>query len=128
MFDAKFGCSPTMTGSLPHTDPIEACRLVTRFLKDIPVWPQLPKRSFLENMYLQYSQGFPGVVIESEGEKIYVDRSKDVSKPLERLYQAYLENDFAKYPISQDYAQGLYAFLALQNLSPRAVKGHVTGP
>lgn len=128
MLDTKFGCLPTMTGSMPHTDPIEACSLVTRFLKDIPVWPQLPKRSFLENMYVQYSQGFPGVVIEREGEKIYIDRSKDVSKPLERLYQAYLENDFAKYPISQDYAQGLYAFLALQDLSPRAVKGHVTGP
>jgi len=117
-----------MTGSLPHTDPIEACRLVTRFLKDIPVWPQLPKRSFLENMYVQYSQGFPGVVIEREGEKIYIDRSKDLSKPLERLYQAYLENDFAKYPISQEYAPGLYAFLALENLTPRAVKGQVTGP
>jgi len=128
MFDAKFGCLPTMTGSLPHTDPIEACRLVTRFLKDIPVWPQLPKRSFLENMYVQYSQGFPGVVIEREGEKIYIDRSKDLSKPLERLYQAYLENDFAKYPISQEYAPGLYAFLALENLTPRAVKGQVTGP
>ena len=127
MLDTKFGCLPTMTGSMPHTDPVEACSLVTRFLKDIPVWPQLPKRSFLENMYVQYSQGFPGVVIE--GEKIYVDHEKqDLTASLEKLYTAYLENDFAQYPLTQDYAAGLYTFLGLDNLSPRAVKGQVTGP
>ena len=115
-----------MIGSMPHTDPAKACALVARHLKDIPVWPQLPKRSFLENMYVQYSQGFPGVVLE--GEKIYIDRTQDLTASLEKLYTAYLENDFAKYPLGQDYAAGLYAFLALPNLSPRAVKGQVTGP
>jgi len=126
MPDTKFGCLPTIIGSMPHTDPVEACSLVTRYLKDIPAWPQLPKRSFRENMYVQFSEGFPGVVVKED--KIYVDRSQDLSKPLERLYTAYLENDFNKYPIGQDYAAGLHAFLALENLSPLAVKGHVTGP
>ncbi len=64
MPDVEFGCLPTVIGSMPHTDPAAACSLVTRFLKDIPAWPQLPNRSFLENMYVQYSQGFPGVVVE----------------------------------------------------------------
>jgi methionine synthase II (cobalamin-independent) len=126
MPDTKFGCLPTIIGSMPHTDPVEACSLVTRYLKDIPAWPQLPKRSFRENMYVQFSEGFPGVVIEEN--RIYVDRSQDLNKPLEQLYTAYLENDFNKYPISQDYAAGLHAFLGLENLSPLAVKGHVTGP
>jgi methionine synthase II (cobalamin-independent) len=126
MPDVKFGCLPTIIGSMPHTDPVEACSLVTRYLKDIPAWPQLPKRSFLENMYVQYSEGFPGVVVEED--RIYIDRSQDLDKPLEQLYAAYLENDFNKYPIGQDYAAGLHAFLALENLSPLAVKGHVTGP
>jgi len=126
MPDTKFGCLPTIIGSMPHTDPVEACSLVTRYLKDIPAWPQLPKRSFRENMYVQFSEGFPGVVVKED--KIYVDRSQDLSKPLEQLYTAYLENDFNKYPIGQDYAAGLHAFLALENLSPLAVKGHVTGP
>jgi len=122
----EFGCLPTAIGSMPHTDPVEACSQVTRYLKDIPAWPQLPNRAFLENMYAQYSQGFPGVVVKENS--IYVDRSQDLDKPLEQLYAAYLENDFDKYPVSADYAAGLHAFLSLTNLSPLAVKGQITGP
>jgi len=124
--DVRFGCLPTIIGSMPHTDPVEACSLITRYLKDVPAWPQLPRRSFRENMYAQFSEGFPGVVIEED--KIYVDRSRDLSKPLEQLYTAYLENDFDKYPIGQDFAAGLRTFLSTESLSPLAVKGHVTGP
>ena len=126
MPSVEFGCLPTVIGSMPHTDPSEACSLVTHYLKDIPAWPQLPNRSFQENMYVQFSQGFPGVVVKEDS--IYVDRSQDLNKPLEQLYAAYLENDVDKYPVSPEYAAGLYNFLDLKNLSPRAVKGQVTGP
>jgi len=126
MPDTEFNCLPTIIGSMPHTDPRKACALVTRYLKDIPAWPQLPRRSFLENMYVQYSEGFPGVVIGND--RIYVDTSKDYQKPLEELYAAYLENDDSRFPVGPDYAAGLYAFLEQENLSPLAVKGHVTGP
>ncbi len=122
----EFGCRATIIGSMPQTDPSEACSLVTRYLKDIPAWPQLPNRSFLENMCVQYSQGFPGVVVT--GDSIHVDRTQDMDKPLERLYAAYLANDYDKYPISPDYAAGLDRFLAMGDLSPLAVKGQVTGP
>jgi len=61
-------------------------------------------------------------------DSIYIDRSQDLDKPLERLYAAYLENDIDKYPISSDYAAGLHSFLALKNLSPKVVKGQITGP
>jgi methionine synthase II (cobalamin-independent) len=126
MSNTEFYCLPTIIGSMPHTDPRKACALIARFLKDIPAWPQLPRRSFLENMYVQYSEGFPGTVVEDG--RIYVDTSRDFTKALETLYQAYLENDAAGFPIGRDYAAGLYAFLELSGLAPRAVKGHVTGP
>jgi len=122
----EFNCLPTAIGSMPHTDPEAACAQVAKYLKEIPCWPQLPKRSFKENMYAQYSQGFPGITVTAD--KLYVDRTKDIDKPLERLYAAYLDNDFAKYPVSADYAAGLHAFLNLKGLSPLAVKGQVTGP
>jgi len=122
----EFGCLPTVIGSMPHTDPSEACSLVTHYLKDIPAWPQLPNRSFQENMYVQFSQGFPGVVLKEDS--IYIDRSQDLDKPLEQLYAAYLENDVDKYPVSPEYAAGLSSFLGLKNLSPKAVKGQITGP
>lgn len=122
----EFGCLPTAIGSMPHTDPSEACEQVTRYLKDVPAWPQLPERAFLENMYVQFSHGFPGVVVEEN--KIFIDRSRDLAQPLEKLYAAYLDNDFDKYPISAEYAAGLHSFLSLTNLSPLVVKGQVTGP
>jgi hypothetical protein len=126
MSNTEFYCLPTIIGSMPHTDPAKACALIARFLKDIPAWPQLPKRSFPENMYVQYSEGFPGAVVANNS--IYVDTSQDFTKSLEALYAAYLENDASRFPISKEYAAGLYAFLEQPGLSPRAVKGHVTGP
>jgi methionine synthase II (cobalamin-independent) len=77
-------------------------------------------------MYVQYSQGFPGVVVKDDS--IYIDRSRDLNKPLEKLYTAFLENDVDQFPIGPDYAAGLHSFLSLTNLSPRAVKGQITGP
>jgi len=124
----EFNCSPTIIGSMPHTDPKMACGQIAHYLKDIPAWPQLPRRSFLENMYVQYSQGFPGVVVSEVEKKIHVDRQQDLDRPLEQLYSAFLENKADEFAISADYAAGLYHFLALDNLAPRVVKGHVTGP
>ena len=79
----EFGCLPTAIGSMPHVDAKEACSLVAKYLPNIPVWPQLPRRSFLENMYAQYSEGLPGVVIEEE--RIYLDRA-GLDGQLEHLY------------------------------------------
>jgi methionine synthase II (cobalamin-independent) len=122
---AEFNCLPTAIGSMPQTDPEAACAQVVKYLREIPCWPQLPRRAFRENMYAQFSQGFPGIRLTED--RIYVDRTKDLDKALERLYAAYLENDVDKYAVSADYAAGLHAFLALK-LKPLAVKGQVTGP
>jgi hypothetical protein len=126
MSRSDFNCLSTMIGTMPQTNAIDACGQTLQYLKDIPAWPQLPNRSFLENMYVQFSQGFPGVVIENE--KIYVDRTKEINKPLEALYCAYLENDFGKYPITADYAAGLHQFLTYSDISVKAVKGQIVGP
>ena len=53
-------CLPTALGSLPIVDPMEACCLMTQSFPAIPAWPQLPKRTYLENMYVQFSEGYPG--------------------------------------------------------------------
>jgi len=124
--NCQFGCLPTIIGTFPHKDPVRACELVTHYLRDIPAWPQLPKRTFLENMYAQYSEGFPGIVIK--GDKIYVDRNQDLTKKLEKFYTDYLANDFSKYILSPEYAAGFHTFIGLDKLTSRAIKGHVTGP
>lgn len=128
MPNTEFNCLPTHTGSLPHTNPAKACALIAKYLKDLPAWPQLPKRSFLENMYVMYADGFPGLVVDEEGQRIYVDSSRDYTAELEKLYVAYLSENVDAFPIDADRAAGLYAFLEQSGLSPRAVKGQVTGP
>jgi len=77
-------------------------------------------------MYVQFSEGFPGIVIEEE--HIYVDRSQDLDPALERLYTAYLERDTTHYAISPDYAAGLHTLLASEVQPPLAIKGQITGP
>ncbi len=118
----------TSIGSMPHTDPVAACRALIDNLP-IPAWPQLPRRSFKENMYAQYSEGFPGVVVDEAQERIWVDRSQDLDAGLERLYTAYMANDLSYGAISPQYAAGLHAFLSVAAGRPwPAVKGAVTGP
>jgi methionine synthase II (cobalamin-independent) len=117
---------PISIGSLPHTDPEEACDLVLAHFPEVSAWPQLPKRSFLENMYVQFSAGFPGIVLE--GERIYVDRAQDLTAELECLYLAYLENDLDSYAINSTYAAGLAQWSKSEFNSCKVVKGQVTGP
>ncbi len=117
----------TAIGSMPHVDPQEACSLVLTHLPEAPVWPQLPQRAFLENMYVQFSEGFPGVMLEEE--RIWVNRSQDLSNSLEQLYTAYLENNTDHSAIGHEYAEGFHAFLDVVGKdTQKTVKGQVTGP
>ena len=77
----KGGLSTTAMGITPHEDVDEALRLA--FTMDIPFWPQLPKLSYYEDMYVQAMEHFPGVVIEVEW-KILLRFSGGIS-PLESL-------------------------------------------
>jgi hypothetical protein len=126
MKDTSFNLLPTMIGSMPHKDAKEACRIIARFLKDIPCWPQLPNRSSKEGMAVQVSAGFPGIL--EKGNDLLIDGAKEYSGALEQLYMAYLENDSSRFPITQEYASGLYEFLHQPDLSPLAVKGQLIGP
>ena len=125
MTDFTPGLRSLAAGSLPHTNAEAACRLALSTL-DIPTWPQLPRRSFLENMYVQFSESFPGVVVKNE--RIYIDRERDLDPELERLYIAYLMSDLEYAAISSEYAAGLYCFLDMEEDHPPIVKGQVTGP
>ncbi|MBI4332961.1 MAG: methionine synthase [Chloroflexi bacterium] len=122
-------CLATAVGSMPQASPEAASQMVLRFLPDIPAWPQLPARSFKENMYVQYSEGFPGFIVEDD--RFYIDPPAATDKSLERLYQAYVDNRPDAWKISEGYAAGLYALLReikAAATAPTAVKGQVTGP
>ncbi|MEW6600224.1 MAG: methionine synthase [Nitrospirota bacterium] len=114
----------TGIGSLPHTDPVEACNIILDSV-DIPFWPQLPHRSFRESMGPQYSEGFPFVRIE--GENLHVEQAEDAASAA--FYEAIAGR--TGFPISAEYAAGLHAFIDIlkkRNQHFDVIKGHITGP
>ena len=121
----EFGCLPTAIGSMPHINPDEACSIIMKYLPDIPIWPQLPRSSPKENMIIQFSEGFPGIVIN--GDKIHIEPSADFESELEQIYTDCEQDNAHKYGISTEYAAGLQAFLSKATGS-KIVKGQVTGP
>jgi hypothetical protein len=122
----NFNCAPTLIGSLPGIDPVEAYAMINKYLADLPAWPQLPGRVNLENMYIQYSEGFPG--IEVDREKIRFERAADFDSKLEQLYADSCEDNRDSYPVSKDYAAGLYAFALSQKSIIPVAKGQLIGP
>jgi methionine synthase II (cobalamin-independent) len=104
---------------------------ILRCFPELPAWPQMPARDWLESMYVQYSEGLPGAVIDRQGQRIYF-RADDAFKPqLENFYQAVVEGDVEPFAITERYALGLHRFLdsiARLGTRPRWVKGQVTGP
>jgi len=115
--------STTGIGSLSHKNAQEACRLILKTF-DIPFWPQLPKMSFREWMIPQYSEGMPYIRINEEKELVWVERNK--SDELERFYESCA--DKCRIAISEDYAEGLHAFLKTIKNRFKFIKGQVTGP
>jgi hypothetical protein len=54
----------TAMAVMPHTDVAQA--LETALSLDVPFWPQLPNYSYYEDMYVQASEHFPGIVLDLE--------------------------------------------------------------
>jgi hypothetical protein len=128
----RFAAAPSLVGSFPHTDPQALVdRIFSRFTA-LPAWPQLPARDWRESMYVQYSEGLPGAVVDRSSERIYFSTGNGFEGQLEAFYQAVVEEDVERFAIGRDYALGLHLFLeTLPRLGagqPRWVKGQVTGP
>ena len=126
----RFNYDATGIGSVPFTDPKTACDIIFENFKTIPFWPQLARRSFRENMYAQYAERLPGVVIDEGGKSVHLE-SAGVAETVEEVYQKYLDDDVEFFKISEDFAKGFYEFLERLKSPPpglRYVKGHITGP
>lgn len=130
MKHVQFKALPTMVGSFPHTDVDRLVDHIFEKLSHMPVWPQLPIRDFRESMYIQYSEGFPGVVLESTRQRMYFKADEKFYEELENFYQAVVEEKVEHFAISKDYAFGLHCFI--EKLRGRNkvnwLKGQVTGP
>ncbi len=116
----------TGVGSLPHRDPARAVKAVLGRFREVPYWPQLPRRTFLESMYVQFAAGLPASGID--GEKLFVEGGDRMMAEAERFYERFLSEESAPFSILADRAAGLDALLAADCGPCLAVKGQVTGP
>lgn len=121
-----FNCAATIIGAVPYTDATAACAGISKYLVDLPAWPQLPMRSNLENMYIQFSQGFPGIVVD--GQKIRAERRPDFDHALEQLYFDWADGKTDGYAIDKEHASGLYYLASSIDATLPLVKGQITGP
>lgn len=118
----------TGIGSLPYLDPGKSVRIICDSF-DIPFWPQLPKKSFKEHVYAQFSQGLPGLIVDEKQRSVHVDSSRDISEELAGIYEAYSSGDYDFLGITEEFSAGFYAFIkAAKRHKPEYVKGHITGP
>lgn len=117
------GCKTTAMGIMPHTNVERALELALSL--DIPFWPQLPNISFCEDMYVQTSQNFPGIVVDLSGEKISFDNAK-FGEELSDYSQRMAEPE--TFALSRSYSAVYHRFLAEDLQDYPAVRGQVTGP
>ena len=116
-------CKTTAMGIMPHKDVGRALELALGL--DIPFWPQLPNVSFHEDMYAQTSQGFPGIVIDLEGERVDFHSGR-----FEQELVIYSEkmNDPGYFALSADYSAVYHRFLERDLSGYAAIRGQITGP
>ncbi len=125
---SNFNFITTHVGSVPHP---EANKLVDKLvnLLDVPAWPQLSRRSFRENMYVQYSPLLPAIQEDTEQEKVFFDTSTDITDALEIFYTPFIADDVDAFALRPEYANGFFAMLeTLRNSNGEWAKGQVTGP
>ena len=122
----------TGIGSFPHQDDKEVLRLVLRNFPHIPFWPQLPKRSFLEGMVLQYSEGFPSLRWNEREQRVWVDTSHGFDIEIDKFYQHLEKGELDPFKITEDFARGLRILKDLSSEDNRTeikyIKGQITGP
>jgi hypothetical protein len=120
-----------MIGSTPGLDAAAAFEILAKFPLGIPTWPQLPKRSFKESMTVQYTEGFPGIVVDEKEKRIWIERDDRLLNDMASFYEAVLAADEKPFGITDAYAAGLHRFFV--NLAQGAkrfplIKGQVVGP
>lgn len=125
-------CLATGIGSFPYLDAATACDLVFRTIPEIPVWPQLTKADFREQMEIQYSEGLPRIVLDEAKQRMYFDTHGDITPDLEKFYENVLEENLDYFKISPEFSRGIQALKKrigekkLQSI--QYIKSQVTGP
>jgi len=116
-------CQTTAMGIMPHTDVERALGVALSL--DIPFWPQLPKVSYFEDMYVQALEHFPGARINVANQKIIFDRSLFYEELPSYLEKA---DDPETFRLTEEFSIVYHRFLEKDLSHYSAIRGQVISP
>jgi methionine synthase II (cobalamin-independent) len=126
-----FNFKATGIGSVPSVDVQDTCIHILEHFPEIPFWPQLVKRTHLEDMNIQFSEGLPLLEIIEEKRALTVSGG-DRESALVAFYDRFLAEDVDYFAISGAFAPGLYELVERIQKNPEqygpCVKGQIVGP
>lgn len=127
-----FGFMATGIGSVPFLEVEATCREILRLFPHMPFWPQFVKRSYLEDMSVQYSEGLPLLEVNEEKRSLTVSNTSERESELVNFYERFFSGDLDSFAISEAYAPGLYALMAslneIKSDQTHYIKGQSVGP
>jgi hypothetical protein len=113
----------TAMAVMPHRDVDRALRAALSL--DVPFWPQLPLLSYYEDMYVQASEHFPGILADMEKRTIRFSIEKFIIELEDTL--AHFE-DPQYFDISDTYSVVYHRFLQMDLSDRVAIRGQLEGP
>jgi hypothetical protein len=113
----------TAMAVMPHKDVDRALEVALSM--DIPFWPQLPHYSYYEDMYVQASEHFPGMLLDIQERSLKFSTEKFLSEVEEALSHF---DDPEYFDISDTYSVVYRRFLELDLFERPAIRGQLEGP
>lgn len=117
------GLLTTAMAVMPHKDVDRALEVALSL--DIPFWPQLPHYNYYEDMYVQASEHFPGIVLNMEDRTLRFSMDKFVSE-FEGVMTHFDEPEY--FDISDTYSVVYRRFLEMDLSDRPAIRGQLEGP
>jgi hypothetical protein len=113
----------TAMAVMPHRDVNRALEIALSL--DVPFWPQLPHYRYYEDMYVQASEHFPGIILDSEKRTLRFSMEKFTNELEETLTHF---DDPEYFDISETYSDVYHRFLQLDLANYPAIRGQLEGP
>ena len=113
----------TAMAVMPHRDVDRALDLALSM--DVPFWPQLPLFSYHEDMYVQASEHFPGIMVDMEKRTLRFSMEKFINEFEETMANF---DDPNYFDISDTYSVVYRRFLELDLSDRPAIRGQLEGP
>lgn len=113
----------TAMAVMPHRDVDRALELALSL--DVPFWPQLPHVSYYEDMYVQASEHFPGIVVDFEKQTLRFSTDRFIAELEETLARF---DEPAYFDVSETYSAVYPRFLKLALADRPAIRGQMEGP